>query len=304
MMTKEDIVKRLINNDSLFNKIHVIQQRFDILPDNKDHFGACIKYQDLGEMRNEFINELVDSVIDWVYSTQKYKRIIDALIAKGKSESAANSELLRKAREKFRKGDDSNLLIQGQLGELLLFHFIQRCFDAVPILRKMPILTSSKHERFGADAIHYKVDTDKNVIIIGEAKTYISDYKFNPAFENALDSILATYENHKEEMNLYVHEDFLDAEMDKIAESYLNGTMENCEVHLVSIITYNETEELKTTNQSDILAQIKRIIEKRYRDFSNDKINITTNPILNRISYIAFPIWDLKQLAQTFQDLL
>lgn len=303
-MTKEDIVKRLIDNNSLFNKIHVIQQSFDILPADKEHFGACIKYQDLAEMRDEFINELVDSVLDWVYSTEKYKEIINTLVATGKSEAAANSELLRKAHQKFRTGDYTKLLIQGQLGELLLFHFIQRCFKAVPILRKMPILTSPEHERFGADAIHYKIDTDKNIIILGEAKTYISDYKFNAAFERALDSILDTYKKHKKEMNLYVHEDFLDAEMDKVAESYLNGTMENVEVHLVSIVTYSETEKLNITNQTDILEQIEKIIKDRYRSFDNDKIDITNNPILDRITYIAFPVWDLDQLAQVFQELI
>ena len=35
------------------------------------------------------------------------------------------------------------LLIQGQFGELLLFHFIQKFMQATPLLRKMKIATSS-----------------------------------------------------------------------------------------------------------------------------------------------------------------
>lgn len=304
MMLKEDIAKRLIENESLFNKIHVIQQNFDILPNKKEHIGACIKYQDLYEMRREFINELVDSVVDWVYSSEKYKALISATIGMGKSEASANSAVISKARQKFRTGTGEQLLVQGQLGELLLFHFIQRHFKAVPLLRKMPITTSSAHERFGADAIHYKIDNGKNILILGEAKTYTSNYKFSAAFEDALNSILDTYKKHKQEISLYLHEDFLDAEMDKIAESYLNGTMENMEVHLVSIITYNESKNLKITNQENILAQIKDIIEKRYGAFDNGKIDIVNNPILNRITYIVFPVWDLEKLAKDFQDLL
>ena len=304
MMMKEDIAKRLIENDSLFNKVHVIQQSFDILPDDKNHIGVCIKYQDLAEMRNEFINELVDSVVDWVYGSEKYEALISDTIGMGKSVASANSAIITKARQKFRTGTGEKLLIQGQFGELLLFHFIQRHFGAVPLLRKMPITTSSAHERFGADAIHYKIDDDKNILILGEAKTYTSDYKFNAAFEDALGSILDTYERHRQEMNLYLHEDFLDAEMDKVAESYLNGTMENVEVHLVSIVTYNETSKLKITNQKDILAQIEEIIKSRYCDFDNSEIDLENNPILNRITYIAFPIWDLEALAEAFQDLL
>lgn len=302
-MTKDDIAKRLIENDALFNKIHVIQQNFDILPDDKEHIGACIKYQDLSEMRDEFITELVDSVVDWVYSSEKYDALVSSTMGMGKTRASANSAIISKAKQKFRTAG-SQLLIQGQLGELLLFHFIQRHFKAAPLLRKMPITTSPAHERFGADAIHYKVDGNRNILILGEAKTYTSDYKFNAAFEDALNSILDTYEKHRREMNLYLHEDFLDTEMDKIAESYLNGTIENVEIHLVSIITYNETDKIKVTNQADIMAQIEAIIKRRYSSFDNAKIDIRNKPILNRITYIAFPVWELDKLAQAFQDLL
>lgn len=302
-MTKDDIAKRLIDNDALFNKIHVIQQNFNILPDDKEHIGACIKYQDLSEMRTEFISELVDSVVDWVYSSEKYEALVSSTMGMGKTRASANSAIISKAKQKFRTAG-SQLLIQGQLGELLLFHFIQRHFKAAPLLRKMPITTSPAHERFGADAIHYKVDGNRNILILGEAKTYTSAYKFNAAFEDALNSILDTYEKHRREMNLYLHEDFLDKEMDKVAESYLNGTIENAEIHLVSIITYNETDKIKVTNQADIMAQIEAIIKRRYSSFDNAKIDIKSKPILNRITYIAFPVWELDELAQAFQDLL
>ena len=79
---------------------------------------------------------------------------------KGKSEATAHASVQRRARDKFRKGSGNTLLVQGQFGELLLFHFIQKCMKAVPLLRKM-ITTSSQHERFGADAIHYKLRTEK-----------------------------------------------------------------------------------------------------------------------------------------------
>ena len=130
----------------------------------------------------------------------------------------------RKALQKFRKGSEDKLLVQGQFGELLLFHFIQKCMKAIPLLRKMKITTSSQHERFGADAIHYKIENEKNIIVLGEAKTYSSKYKFNVAFEDALNSILNTYKTHRDELNLYVHEDFLDKDMDMIAEAYLDKT--------------------------------------------------------------------------------
>lgn len=226
-----------------------------------------------------------------------------AAIKKGKSKQAANSEVQRKARQKFRGDRESDkLLVQGQLGELLLFHFIQKFKRAVPLLRKMSITTSKEHERFGADAIHFKIENNKPIIILGEAKTYTSKYQFNKAFEDAVTSIIKTYTSHKKELRLYVHEDFLDNTMNEIAESYLNNTLENVEVHLVSIVVYNETEKLEIVSQENIRQQIRQIIEERYRGFNSGKIDIEKNPVLRRITYIIMPIWKLDELAREFQE--
>lgn len=302
-MIKQEIDERLTKSDSLFNKLYVFSGRFTILPNHKKHFGAAVRYQDIYDLSDEFVGELVDSVVDWVYGSDKYKDLVQNVMQKGKTDSAAHSEIIRKAKQKFRKSDDE-LLIQGQLGELLLFHFIQRFFFAVPLLRKMKITTSSQHERFGADAIHYKVEEDKNIIILGEAKTYTSKYKFNEAMKNSIDSILDSYHKHRKELNLYIHEDFLDKEMNIVAESYLSGTMQNVEVHLVSLVVYNENVQIRLTNEKDILEQIKQFVVSRFNNFDNTNIDLEKNPILNRITYIAFPVWGLESLAKKLQDML
>ena len=46
IVSENDITKRLINNDSLFNNIFVHHQNFDIIPSDKPHYGASIAYQD------------------------------------------------------------------------------------------------------------------------------------------------------------------------------------------------------------------------------------------------------------------
>lgn len=304
-MEEKDILKRLIKNDALFKMIHVVTQRYDILPDNKDHMGAYIEYQDVEELRDDFLEELVDSIVDWIYSAKKFESLKKKAMEKGKTEAAASQEIGRKARQKFRANHNSDkLLIQGQLGELLLFQFIQHCMHAVPILRKMSITTSVDHERFGADAIHYKIEEGRHIIILGEAKTYTSKYKFNDAFEDALGSILSTYNNHRKELKLYVHEDFLDDELNKLAEDYLNNELRPVEVHLVSIVTYDEVSRLKKTNEYEIKAQIEKIIEEKYKNFDKSKIDINNNPILTRITYIIFPVWNLKDLAEKFQNMI
>ena len=304
-MDEKDILKRLVQNDALFRKIHVITQTYDILPNDKEHIEAYIEYQDINELREDFLEELTDSIVDWIYSSEKFNELKQKAISKGKTEAAATQEVGRKAKQKFRANHNSDkLLIQGQLGELLLFHFIQRCMKAVPLLRKMNITTSSEHERFGADAIHYKVEKEKNILILGEAKTYTSAYKFTEAFSDALESIVNTYKKHRSELNLYVHEDFLDVEMNAVAEEYLNNTLDNVEIQLVSIITYNETTQLKIEKEEEIKSQIEEVIENRYKQYDKRKIDITNNPILKRITYIVFPVWDLKDLAERFQNMI
>ena len=301
-LQEKDIKEKLVKNNPLFKDVHIIKQKFDILPADREHYGVNIDYQDIQELREDFINDLLDTVIDWVYSHDKYEELKKKEIRKGKSEAAAFSTIQRKARQKFRKSRGDELLVQGQFCELLLFHFIQRCMEAVPLLRKMKITTSSQHERFGADAIHYKIENEKNIIILGEAKTYSSRYRFNNAFEDAITSILNTYKTHREELNLYVHEDFLDPEMNEIAEEYLEKTLRNVEIQLVCIIVYHETKKLKEKTEEEIRKEIEQIIIEKYKKYDNEKIPIEENIILNRITYIVFPIWKLDELLKIFQE--
>ena len=304
-MDEQGILEKLIPNDSLFNYIHVINQKFDITFAFRNHYGIFIEYQDTFELRNEFINTLEDTITDWVYSQKKYEKLYDKALKSGKSRNESAAYIIRRAKEKFRANRSTDrLLIQGQLGELLLFHCIQRFFKAVPLLRKMPITTNNKLERFGADAIHYKVENGKNVFILGEAKTYSSEKSFNKAFANAIDSILTTYKNHRAEIESYVHEDFLDDELNEIAEQYIDNTLDQVEVHLVSIIIYNEDQDVDLTNEEDIQDQIEKIIKSRFENYDNSKIDLKTNRILSRITYIVFPVWKLKELAEEFQKRL
>ncbi len=299
MITEEEVCARLICNDALFENIFVFQQKFDIIP-NREHIGASIAYQDIQELREDFLVELVDTVADWVYSAKKFEEMKEAFSAH-KTERAAAAEVIRKAKGKFRVGHKGKMLSQGQIGELLLFHFIQRAFAAVPILRKMPITTSPELERFGADAIHYKFQDGRHHIILGEAKAYTSKYKFNEAMENAISSILSSYKHLRKELHLYLHEDFLDPEMDKIAEMFLSKKLNPVEVDLVCLILYNELNKIAITDEEDIKGQIKHIIEKRYEEYANSKIDLRHNPILSRITYIVFPVWKFDELAKAFE---
>ena len=133
---------------------------------------------------------------------------------------------------------------------------------------------------------------------------YTSSYKFSSAFENAINSILDTYENLRTELNLYLHEDFLDAEMNRVAEAFLTNKLSNVEIELVSLVLYNETTDIKITNEQEIKNQITQIICERYSNFDKSKIDLDKHPILRRITYIVFPVWKLDEIADEFQKMI
>lgn len=39
-------------------------------------------------------------------------------------------------------------------------------------------------------------------------------------------------------------------------------------------------------------------------EIANNKIDVENNPILRRITYIVFPVWDLKGLVEEFQKMI
>ena len=139
---------------------------------------------------------------------------------------------------------------------------------------------------------------------LGVQLHFTIDHKFSSAFENAINSILDTYENLRTELNLYLHEDFLDAEMNRVAEAFLTNKLSNVEIELVSLVLYNETTDIKITNEQEIKNQITQIICERYSNFDKSKIDLDKHPILRRITYIVFPVWKLDEIADEFQKMI
>lgn len=91
--------------------------------------------------------------------------------------------LSRKAREKFRDYEKND----GELGELLLFCFLEGHLEAPKILTKLELKTSNKLYVNGSDGVHLKKISEKKYhLIFGESKTYT---ELTRAFENAFKSI-------------------------------------------------------------------------------------------------------------------
>lgn len=303
-ISKDKITELQTCTKNFLNHVYHIQQSFGLIPDSKNHYGVCINYVDLQETRNEFCKELVNTISEWIYSQKKAKIIIDKLKDEGRSELNALSAFQNNAFAKFRNREGTKLVLQGQFGELLLFNFLQCFYSAIPILRKMPITTSIGMERFGADAIHYNYENNKHKLYLGEAKTYSSNYKFSSAIEDGIKSVIKSYDNHRSEMSLYIYDDFIDEEIEKIAIDYKNSTLKDVEVHLVIIISYNETDLLTLKEESQIKTDIIKIIEKKIKKLDANIYKAIREELHLRFNYIIFPIWKLDELILQFQKLI
>lgn len=298
-ITKEKVDELLTHTESLINHIYWFKQDLNIQP-SKEHIGAAINYTDIQERKDDFLKELVNTVASWVYSKAISKQIVDDRLAIVNSDIGnASSFLTNQAFSKFRPGQP-----QGQFGELLLFNFIQHFFMAAPLLRKQRITTSTGHERYGADAIHFKKDVDKNIIILGESKCYKSKYKFKTAFKTSLESIINSFNTFSEELQLYTYDDFIETELENIAKKYKANTLPNVHFELVCLIAYNETKVLTGNNEKDIKQSISSIIEERCSSLKDSCFNTIDDRVIDRINYVIFPIWEMDKLLAEFQTLV
>lgn len=117
-------------------------------------------------------NNLMESVADYSLSWRIRKEYQDKIMT-----------LSKKAREKFKEYEKN----EGELGELLLFCFLEGHLEAPKILTKLELKTSNKLYVNGSDGVHLKKLADKKYhLIFGESKTYTELAK---AFENAFKSI-------------------------------------------------------------------------------------------------------------------
>lgn len=292
-ITQENIKQVLSSTNKLFNHIFWFKQDFGLFP-KKEHIGSVINYNDIKERRDDFLQELTYTITSWVYNNKKQSEIFQKRLQETDLANAT-AFLTNLARSKFRADRP-----QGQFGELLLFNFIQYFFHAAPLLRKQPITTSIGLERFGADAIHFKIEDSNNVFILGEAKCYESKYKFGCALWNALQSITNTYTNFEKELNLYVYDDFIDPLLQDIAKQYKEGNLSNVRFELVCIVVYNETKKITKDNEREIKEEIKQIICEKCQSFDKSLFDKIDSKVLKRINYIVFPIWNLDKLLDDF----
>lgn len=287
----------LSNTDDLMNHLHWFEQTIK-KPAAKSHRGVAINYLDLVERRDSFIRELKSTASSWVYSKKKYNTIFNKELTARKQDFQNTISYIHEMMSlKFRKGCP-----QGQYGELLLFNFIQHFFKAAPLLRKMPITTNPGLERHGADAIHYLDNGTNQTFFLGESKCYESKYKFNDALSSSVDSILNSILNIENELLLYQYDDFIEPELQIIAEDLKRGKLKEPTFELVCLIVYEENKNIQALTASEIRKKIEECIESRWEKTNPNLYNNFNPAYVSRIHYIVFPSWSLSDLLNSFEE--
>lgn len=128
---------------------------------------------DSGEFNYDVIvRALRKSVIHYCLSRRSYEELKDNPM-----------EISYETRNKFRNIKSND----GELGELMMFSFLESDLNAPKILTKMELKTNPKNYFNGADGVHYlKIDEENYQLIFGESKAYT---EFKKGYKAAIDSI-------------------------------------------------------------------------------------------------------------------
>lgn len=160
-------------------------REFDFL-DSFDHLGEHYLDEHQKNKLDLFILRINANEFDYeALKTNLLEPLIDFSISRSVKEEYAgkSAKLSKAAREKFIEYTRN----KGELGELILYSFLETHLKAPKILSKLELKTSTSHYVNGADGVHFlRLDDGNYQLIFGESKTEI---KLSRGITNAFKSI-------------------------------------------------------------------------------------------------------------------
>ena len=227
-------------------------------------------------------NNLIESVADYALSWKIKEKYKDKAMT-----------LSKKAGEKFKEVTKNN----GELGELLLFCFLEGHIDSPKILTKLELKTSNNLYVNGSDGVHLKkISDNKYKLIFCESKT-IQD--LNSAFGAAFKSI---NEFINEINNKGQNKSGINFEKGLISSNIDSGVFEEDDEYILNILLYPEDNGKNNIILDDafsIFIGYEIDIEQERQQFNNDQFVIEIeNKIIKQIEEYQTKIYEMIQRYQ------
>lgn len=258
----------IVENDFLQSFEHIDSQELN----NKNKMDIFMLNSNANEFDYKSLERnLLDPVITYSLSRkvqQRYKN------------SAAT--LSKKAREKFKEYSKNT----GELGELMLYCFLERHLKAPKILSKLELKTSSQLYVNGSDGVHYlKLEDGNYQLIFGESKMY---QDLGTAIERALESI----RQFKEEVNQKGEEKSgITFEKNLISDNLQKEFDEEDEKFLTKLIYPTSESNFFVDDAFGIFIGYETVIAQEEKQLSNSEFRkIMKQKILDEISKISVNI--------------
>ncbi len=255
-------------NNFLQSFIHIDTQQLS----NKNKMDIFMLNSNANEFDYKSLERnLLDPIITYSLSRkvqQKYKN------------SAAT--LSKRAREKFKEYSKNT----GELGELMLYCFLERHLKAPKILSKLELKTSSQLYVNGSDGVHYlKLEDGNYQLIFGESKMY---QDLGIAIERALESI----RQFKEEVNQKGEEKSgITFEKNLISDNLQKEFDEEDEKFLTKLIYPTSESDFFVDDAFGIFIGYETVITQEEKQLSNSEFRkIMKQKILDEISKISVNI--------------
>jgi hypothetical protein len=225
--------------------------------------------------------------------------MIDYSLSRSVKEQYKNkpATLTKKAKEKF----INYVKNKGELGELLLYCFLETHLNAPKILSKLELKTSTSHYVNGADGVHFlKLENGNYQLIFGESKTIVG-------LTNAITDAFKSIDEFKREVNSKGNKKSgLAYEKSLISDHLDKETFSQEEKDFISKIVYPKKEnDFEVDDAFGIFIGYEITIDEEDKKLSNEDFRKKIQEqikqeVKNKLSHITSKINEFKLYGHSF----
>ncbi|MDB2089207.1 DUF1837 domain-containing protein [Clostridium paraputrificum] len=254
---------------------------------NRNTLNLFILKVNSNEFNYSLLEEnLIDPMIDYSISRQVKKQYKDK-----------PGILSRKARQKFLDYTKNN----GELGELLLFCFLETHLNAPKILTKLELKTSTSHYVNGADGVHFlKLENGNFQLIFGESKMY------KDLTSGISDAFKSIYQFKNEINDNGVKKSGINYEKSLLSDNLLKETFDEEEKEFIRDLIYPKRENnFEIDDAFGVFIGFEISIEEKEKFLPNDKFREmirerVVEEVNSRMEHIRKKIVEFKLQGHNF----